>query len=66
MKAVLKFIGTQTNSVIICLTPESNAERENLRELAEFTGRVCIINHRGFQYMNPETEFLVQPMPSSD
>ena len=63
MKARLELKGGQT---IIYLSPEDDDEKSTLMVLAKETARVHIINCRGFQYLDPEVGFLVQPMPSSD
>ena len=51
---------------LLTLTPETDEERAALSKLATLTGRTCIINHRGFNYMDPNVSFLIQTMPSGD
>lgn len=58
--------GNMTNQALLVLTPESDEDRLLLGNLASMTGPTCIINHRGFRYMEPETEFLIQKMPRGD
>lgn len=63
MKAQLELKGTQS---IITLLPDTEAERELVREFSLKLNRTHIINSRGFEYMTPEVGFLIQEMPRSD
>lgn len=64
MKADLS--GDMASQVLMVLTPETDDEKRLLQKLATLTNRTCIVNHRGFNYMDPSVEFLVQKMPSGD
>lgn len=61
MKARLEILSNGKQAVI-AFTPENEVERKDLQVLA--TSRMSNFFFRGFQYMNPETEFLVQESSS--
>ena len=46
---------------VLTLEPENPAEKKDLIEMSEALKRANIINCRGFKYLEPEVEFLVQP-----
>lgn len=49
------------------LTPEGDLDRKAIMEFAKWmNARGHIINCRGFGYMDPTVEFLVQPTPTGD
>jgi hypothetical protein len=64
----VKIIPCNGGQMIIQLAPESD---EDKAELKAFAGGVkqqsaMMINCRGFEYLKPEVEFLLQPMPRGD
>jgi hypothetical protein len=63
MKAIIKPSG---GSYILTLVPENNDDRNDLRDFGSETMRAHIINCRGFVYLQPEVEFLVQPYTGDD
>lgn len=61
MKARLELV-TNGKQAVISFTPENEVERKDLQVLA--SSRMSNFFFRGFQYMNPEAEFIVQESPS--
>lgn len=61
MKARLEIL-VNGQQAVISFTPENEVERKDLQVLA--TSRMNTFFFRGFQYMNPEAEFLVQESSS--
>lgn len=55
-----------TTQAEITLIPDTPEDAEALKIFAGMTVRPHMINCRGFDYMNPVVEFLVQPMPRGD
>jgi hypothetical protein len=64
MKAILSHSGEA--QLLLTLRPENAEEESAVREFGLRTSRAHIINCRGFQYMQSEVEFLVQPMSTGD
>lgn len=64
MKASLEPSGT---SWLLTLSPESDDDRLALMTAgSEMSPRPYMINCRGFRYLEPEVQFLIQPMPRGD
>lgn len=61
MKAKIELL-PNGKQAIVSFTPENEAERKDIQVLA--TSRMNNFIFRGFRYMNPETEFLVQESSS--
>jgi hypothetical protein len=66
VKAKIEFPGNR--QAIITLSPESEEDQQAIKDLAVHAGPAspAMLNCRGFQYLKPEVEFLVQPMPRGD
>lgn len=61
MKVKFDLNGTLT------LIPEGEEDEGVIRALGAFIGpRSMMINHRGYQYMSPQSTFFIQKMPSND
>lgn len=61
MKARLEIL-VNGQQAVISFTPENEVERKDLQVLA--SSRMSNFIFRGFEYMNPEAEFLVQESPN--
>lgn len=51
---------------LLTLEPEFVDDKEALHDMSLALERPNMINCRGFGYMKPSVEFLIQPMPSRD
>ena len=65
MKAVLVEIDGGKSS-LVRLLPEDKKEEEILKDFAKKHMGPHMIHCRGFQYLSPEIDFQIQPMPSLD
>lgn len=65
MKATIKHGGDQAELTLI---PETEDDKQALRNFSTMGGSRWpkMISCRGFDYMNPEVEFIVQPWPRND
>lgn len=62
MKAVLDGSG----SYVLTLTPESVDDRKTLKDFARHLAKTHIITGRGIEYLTPDVEFAIQPMPRGE
>jgi hypothetical protein len=51
---------------LLVLHPENEPDKEAARTFALKCARPRMISHRGFSYMQPAVEFIVQDMPRND
>lgn len=51
---------------LLTLTPETDDEKLELKMFSEELARTHYIGSRGFRYLDPSVEFLIQPTGSSE